>query len=92
MKIFGPNGILSKVSLRLAVDFSAPPQDFEVAPPGTVRAHQGHLPSPGKARQREFSRLVFHTDPRHFITLSPKVLTAPPATADLKIEPLALPW
>jgi hypothetical protein len=48
--------------LVLAVDFSAPPQDFEVDPVATMRAHQGHLPSSGKAWQREFSRLVFHTD------------------------------
>jgi hypothetical protein len=37
--------------LTLAVDFSAPPQDFEIAPLGTVRAHQGQLPPSGKARQ-----------------------------------------
>jgi hypothetical protein len=43
-------------------EISAQRGDIEIDVPGGVQAHQGQVPPPGEAWQRDFFRLVFHTD------------------------------
>ena len=49
--------------MPLWCDIYAPSPDYDFAALWVARPHQGQSRSPGKAPQREFLSLVFHTDP-----------------------------